>query len=552
VANREIITKAAFTPFGRIFLALLSSALLVLSFPGPDQGWLAWIALVPLLVACADLKPGASLSLGLLSGIAATFGIFQWMLVVPGFSWFHAAMALFYLGLYTAAWCGGVSLARRAGLPLILIAPSLWVALDYLKAHAGFLSLPWATLAHSQHGFPAVLQIAAATGEYGVTFLIVLVNAAIAAFILNPGYAQPLTAGAVLTAALAYGAYQLSADETTEPFRVAVVQPCIWPGDQQKDAGQAHTFMKLEKLTADAATASPSLIVWPETAVLNLQASPSIRRRIDELSGKSGAALLVGASEHVKFTDRPLAGPGMNGIRSYNAAYLIKSGTPRTEPYRKNLLVPFGEYRPLEEKVSWPKWFVAKGFDTVPGKELNIFRLPGGTGFGVLICWENLFPEMAGKEVRMGARLLVNLVNDGWFGKSGAPRQHNCASVLRAVENGVPVVVASNCGPSQIIDDHGRIVASLPDTFSPGVVSAGVTVGKNLTFYTRHDDYFPWVCLGISLLAVSCAALRRRLPGRSPHYAVIPAQAGIQEFQTVTKPLDTRFRGYDDVLRRNQ
>jgi apolipoprotein N-acyltransferase len=509
VVQKSIIINTALSPFGRVFLALLSSVLLVLSFPGPDQGWLAWIALVPLLFACADLKPGASLSLGLLSGIVATFGIFQWMLAVPGFRWFHAGMAAFYLGLYTAAWCSGVSLARRACLPLVVIAPPLWVVLDFLKAHAGFLSLPWATLAHSQHGFPAVLQIAAATGEYGVTFLIVLVNAAIAAFIINPGYAQPLAAGAVLTSVIAYGRYQLSSVETSEPLRVAVVQPCIWPGEQQKDTGQTNTLMKLEKLTADAAATSVQLIVWPETALLNLQVSPSLRQRLDSLSGKYSAALLVGASEHVKFTDRPAGDPATNTIRSYNAAYLIKSGTPVVEPYRKNLLIPFGEYRPLEGKVSWPKWFVSKGFDTVPGKELNIFRLHGGTGFGVLICWENLFPEMAGREVRMGARLLVNLVNDGWFGKSGAPRQHNCASVLRAVENGVPVVVASNCGPSQIIDGHGRVVASLPDTFSPGVVSSEVTVGRSLTFYTRYGDYFAWSCLGISLLA-----LRGRIPGR--------------------------------------
>ena len=98
--------------------------------------------------------------------------------------------------------------------------------------------------------------------------------------------------------------------------RIAVVQPCIWPGDQQKDAGQVRAFAKLEKLTTDAAASSPSLVVWPETAVLNLQASPLLRRRIDDLSGKSGAALLVGASQRVKFTGRPAGDPpGRAGCR---------------------------------------------------------------------------------------------------------------------------------------------------------------------------------------------------------------------------------------------
>lgn len=494
---------------GRLALALLSSVLLTLSFPSPDQGWLAWIALAPLLIACAELGPAASFPLGLVSGMAASLGIFSWMFAVPGFRWYHGAIAAVYLGMYTAAWCSGVSLGKRAGLPLAISAPALWVTLDFLKSHAGFLSLPWASLAHSQHGNLAVLQISAVTGESGVTFLLVLVNAAIAATILKPVYIQPIAAGAVLATVVAHGAWRLSADDKSAPLRVAVVQPCIWPGDQQKDTGQAKTLMKLETLTAAAAASSARLIAWPETAVLNLQSSPSIRQRLDSLSAKIGAAILVGASERVKFTDHALNDSSEKGIRSYNAAYLIRSGVPDAEPYRKNRLVPFGEYLPLEGSFSWPSWFVGQGFYTVPGRERMLFSLAGRTRFGIMICWENMFSGIAREDVRLGARLLVNMVNDGWFGRTGASRQHNCASVLRAVENGVPVVVASNCGPSQVIDAHGRVIATLPDSFSSGAVSADLRVGRQLTFYTRHGDLFACICSGMCMLLMLFAFVRR-------------------------------------------
>lgn len=509
----RLITATVSRAPGRLALALLSSALLVLSFPGPDLGWLAWVALVPLVIACADAGPGASFTLGLASGMAASFGIFSWMFAVPGFRWFHAALAALYLGSYCALWCSGISLGKRAGIPLAASAPVLWVSLDFLKSHAGFLALPWASLAHSQHGNLVVLQMSSLTGEAGVTFLVVLVNAAIAAFILKQGYIQLIAVGAVLATVVAYGAWNLSAEEKSGGLRVAVVQPCIWPGEQEKDPGQSNTLKKLDRLTAAAAASSPSLVAWPETAVLNLQSSPSIRQRLDNLSRKSGAAIMVGASERVKFTDHALDGSSGKGIRSYNAAYLIRSGSPDMEPYRKNRLVPFGEYLPLEGIVRWPSWFVGKGFNTVPGKDRTLFRLPGRVGCGVLICWENLFAGIAREEVRLGAGMLVNLVNDGWFGTSSASRQHNSASVLRAVENGVPVVVASNCGPSQVIDASGRVIASLPDGFLPGSISADVQAGRQLTFYTRHGDLFSFLCVAAGLTGILWVCVRRFIKG---------------------------------------
>jgi apolipoprotein N-acyltransferase len=99
------------------------------------------------------------------------------MFNIPGLRYFHAGIGAIYLGLYTAVWCAGISLSKRTGFLFVVAAPAIWVALDFLKSHAGFLSFPWASVAQSQHGYPAVLQITTITGEYGITFVIVLINA---------------------------------------------------------------------------------------------------------------------------------------------------------------------------------------------------------------------------------------------------------------------------------------------------------------------------------------------------------------------------------------
>lgn len=512
--------KESLKRYAKVLPALLTPLFLTLSFPDHDQGWLIWIALVPLLMVSAGLRPVRSFCLGLAVGMISMYGIFSWAFSIPGLRFFHGIAAAFYLGLYLAAWCAIVSSGRRVGIPPVIVAPAAWVSLDFLKAHAGFLSFPWGSLAHSQHHYPVVLQISAITGEYGVTFLIVLVNAAIASALLKPGgYRQQVLAALAVVCVLVFGIFQLSAGSPSRYYRVAAVQPCINPGEQDRDPGQKNTLLRLEDLTAKAILSRPNLIVWPETAVLNLPSSPKIVERLEDISRMHETPLLIGASERVKFNNYPLGRTSNQGLRSYNAAYLIHAATgPPQEPYRKNVLVPFGEYLPLSDTITWPSWFIAEGFQTVPGDGLTIFTLKDGTKSGVLICWENLFPQLARNEVRAGADILVNLVNDAWLGKKHAPAQHNSASVLRAVENGVPVIVASNWGPSLIIDPKGRILQR-SGGFLPYAITGDVALQNKKTVYTRYGDLFAWICITILFLVFICIAvhsisLRNRTSGR--------------------------------------
>jgi apolipoprotein N-acyltransferase len=434
------------------------------------------------------------------------FGIFRWLFEVPGFGMHHAVLLAVYVALYPATWCAGLSAFCAARLPLLVTAPALWVVLDYVRAHAGFLALPWASLAHSQYGNLAILQIATVTGEYGVTFLVVMASVAIADLIVRRTWRSVLIAGIVIGLAHAAGALALARPDGAAPLQVAVVQPNIHPDERRTAESREATLDRLERLTRVAAASRPAVIVWPETAVWDLSRDPALVKRLHGLAVTTETPLIVGASEVVKFA------PKQEGIvmqtRSHNSAYFVEPGRPLAEPYRKMRLVPFAEYRPLEEIVRWPEWLVPRVHAMTPGEVRQQFTLDDGTRIGVLICWENLFADFVRPAVGDGAQLLVQLTNDAWFGRTAASRQHNLASVLRAVENRTPVVIASNTGPSQIIDPYGRVVATVPTLFGEGMTSADITLGVGGTPYTRMGDLYVLAAAAGLVLAVTSAAVR--------------------------------------------
>jgi len=255
----------------------------------------------------------------------------------------------------------------------------------------------------------------------------------------------------------------------------------------------------------------PRVIAWPETAIAgNLHANPLLAAELQTLVHAVGTSIVLGVSEVEKFASRDDRGETRR--RAYNSAYLLSPSSPLAGPYQKRILMPFGEYMPLEKFVSWPAWVGGRGYDRASGNGPQLFTLPDGTIFSILICWESLFSGLSRESVSEGARLLVQLNNPAWFGRSAASQQQNLSSVLRAVENRVPVLVASNTGPSQLIDAYGRIVASTPNLFTSDVVVGDVPLGTAETIYTRTGDVFVFILVG----AFALIALRRGVNYRSP------------------------------------
>jgi apolipoprotein N-acyltransferase len=505
---------------GASVMAVLASAvLLVAAFPSPDFGVLGFVALVPLLLACRTLGAARSALAGFGFGVLTSFGIYRWLLEVPGIGAPQMAVLAAYVSLYPAAWCALLPRLQRSRVPPWLSVPAAWVLVEAARGHAGFLALPWATLAHTQHDNLALLQLASVTGEAGVSFAVVMVNVSVAEFIATRRGRPLATVGAAIVLLHAGGAAALATAPRGSTLTVAAIQPAI-PVDARSTAEQrAAIWQRLEALTLEAAQARPAVIVWPETAVPDPLLADELAQRLVALAQRAGATLVVGAAQVEKFSTRtPDGSLAMRTRETHNAAHLVLPTTAaRVEPYRKRRLVPFAEYLPLQGSVAWPVWLVRPmhaPLQAGPDKPPR-WSLPVGTRIAALICWENLFAGLARDAVGNGAQVLVQLTNDAWFGRSAAAHQHNLASVLRAVENRVAVVIASNAGPSQIVDGRGRVLAGALGPFQAGVVVASVATAEGLTFYARAGDWLPITSALLLLAATVLPRNRQRFNERS-------------------------------------
>jgi apolipoprotein N-acyltransferase len=220
---------------------------------------------------------------------------------------------------------------------------------------------------------------------------------------------------------------------------------------------------------------------------------------------RSGVDLLLGVDDE-------------ENNRAYNAALLV-SPTGETQLYRKVHLVPFGEYIPLRH--SFPLFAAIAGNwvpgDFAPGTEYTVFNLRNGNvHVAPLICFEDTIGDLTRQFVLRGANLLVNITNDGWFMHSTASQQHLANAIFRCVENRRPMVRAANTGVTCFVNESGRVTQRLQDdigsTFTEGVLTGVTNLPRDpeLTFYTRHGEWFAECCAGITALAIVLLIAVRR------------------------------------------
>ena len=268
--------------------ASLSGVMLFLAFPKYDIWWLAWIGLLPLLFVIQRESAKIAFLWSYVCGIVFYAGIFNWVLEVPGYKFYHHLISIPYLGLYFAVFGWIFSRLKNQWNPLAALfsAPFIWVAFEFLRANISFMALPWAMLAHSQYQIPSIIQIAVFSGAYGVSFLIVAVNSALAAVVFpfrpltnepESPYFQLLSkrvrilmlcmTAMVLTLTLGFGFRRISNQSPGRHIKVAVVQGNI-NREQKRDLKKNAGFImrRHEGLTQEAATDHPNRIVWPEAA----------------------------------------------------------------------------------------------------------------------------------------------------------------------------------------------------------------------------------------------------------------------------------------------
>ena len=513
-------------PVRLILLAATTGILLPYCFPRYDLGLLAWGALIPLHIALDGLsRRRQAFWLGWLAGIICSTGIMSWVVTAMNtygkvplvFSYGIMLLLTAYLGLYVGIYSAGVvwfrMLMPRYGL---FAAPCLWVTLELLRTYV-LSGLPWSLLGYSQYRQLDVIQIADHLGVYGVSFLIVLSNVALAELYL---WLMPLFRGfrparlpweLVTTAAMLVSlswAYSTSliASETMEhskaTLQVGVVQPNIDQAVKWDQAFREETLRRYDRLT-ESFGYGVDLVVWPEAATPFIyEREPVYQLQLVAMANRASAPLLFG-SPAVRFDQerKPFL---------LNSAYLLSPDGELLGRYDKRHLVPFGEYIPLKSSLLFFLEKMVEGigdFQAGPGPTILSFQLKESDGaaparrvkFGVVICYEVIFPDLVRRIAGSGAEFLVTITNDAWFGDSSAPAQHFSMVVFRSVENHLAFARAANTGISGFIDPFGRIIVASP-TFTQTALQAEIPVRQTKTFYSRHGDVFAYGCMLISLL----------------------------------------------------
>ncbi|MFA4854289.1 MAG: apolipoprotein N-acyltransferase [Candidatus Omnitrophota bacterium] len=477
-----------------IFLSVFSAVLLSLPFSSGKLWITSWFGFLPLFLALRNKSRLQGFFLAYICGVIFWSFTIYWLVHV---TLLGTIILILYLALYFGIF-GSLFSTRNAGLRVsdLFFIPSTWVLLEYVRSYL-FTGLPWALIGFSQYKNLPVLQIADITGVWGVSFLVVLINAALYLSWRKKQKAKILLYGAIILGlCLIYGFYKLSSSPACrtakEAVKVAVIQGNI-PQDLKWDI-QARNFIlnNYKELTSESAKDKPELIIWPEASAPGILGdNDAVFQQVFSLARMLNIDLLVGAVSR-------------SGQDYFNSALFIdKSGQP-TKAYHKLHLVPFGEFVPFKKTFPFLQTIAPIG-DIRPGQEYTVFEEPAK--FGVLICFEDLFPELSREFVKKGAKFLVNITNDAWYKEGSAPYQHFSASVFRTIENRVYLARSANTGISGFIDPWGRILSVVRDAagkeiFVKGFASREICLSGTQSFYNRYGDIFILFCLALDIYVI--------------------------------------------------
>lgn len=458
---------------------------------------MAWIALVPLLVALSGWQgiagrapgqpPVRAFLLALTAGTVHFIGTVYWTgTVVEQFGGLPKAVAVFgmvmlavYLGLYPA-FAGLVTstFVRRAGWRGLLLAPAPWVAMEYVRGTYLFGGFPWIPLGSSQVTVLPIAQFASIGGVYGLSVLVAAVSATLTIAVVTAGRSRRVAIAGV-AAALGviggWGAWRIGDGALTRegtPIAVGLVQGNI-PQDEKWDPVRADDILTAHTdMTREAAARGAKFILWPESSTPFMfeedRANGGMVRR---LAQELRVPLLLGSDQVVR----------QPSLQLYNSAFLIDERGRTGGVYRKMRLVPFGEYIPFKQWLYFVSPLVESFAEFAPGT--SAVMLPVGSHLvSAAICYEIVFPALMRDAVHAGSELLTTITNDGWYGYSSAPYQHFDLASMRAIEQGRYLARAANTGISGIVDPYGRVLAR------SGIFERTVLVGE-VRFLTSRTVY---------------------------------------------------------------
>ena len=544
--------------------AIVSAGLLELPFPiaGPMPPWrsvFAWFGLVPLLWAV--LSPActrqprplrAAFLPAYVCGVLWYAGNCYWIyntmmhygslpplvsvLLLLGFS--------MVLGLYFGLFGLGIALLRKATGSTrlaLLFAPFLWTALELVAAR--FTSVPWDQLGYSQVDNGLVNQLAPSTGVYGISFLLVAVNVLLAGGFLPDSQSRNrfsgrlawLLCGLIVMCSGASGILQQPPASPTSATAM-LLQPNLdvsntgyWLGPGEW-SGHIAQFIQLAKETCKSYIAgipqtgapvavpqcpasspnpdlpNPNLVVWPEAPAPFFENEPRFQQSMASVAHAEHAPLVVNGigSQFVSNED---------GWQDYVSAMVYNANGKEIGRYDKIHLVPFGEYIPFARLLFFAHKLTGKVASFTPGSTRKVFHIDGPDGqthrYGVFICYEAVFADEVRQFARLGAEVLVNISDDGWYGDTSAPWQHLNMTRMRAIENRRWILRDTNTGVTAAIDPYGRVRQSIP-RHQVDALPTQFGFRDDITFYTAHGDVFAWLCVILSIGVVFWSLNRQR------------------------------------------
>jgi apolipoprotein N-acyltransferase len=495
--------------------AIVAGLLLAAAFPKFSLAGFAWICPALMVLAARGKSRADAFRTGYVSGLAFWLASLYWLLLIPatGFPILGWLALSAYCAAFSGAWTWIVSSfpfpisSWRRRLCWTIIGAAAWVALELLRGWL-FTGFPWSLLGVSQYKLVPLIQIAAVTGVYGVSFLVVWFSLALysAAEMIYRHPARrhtwqteivlPMTVTVLLFVGGLFWINQTSrptASLSEQPtfLRVASIQPSvpqtlIWsPIEDEK------RFDQLLLTSQTAMTNHPDLLLWPESAVPMFD---GVYRIISDFAKTNHVAIIFNGDD-ARF------GPAATNY--YNAAFIMEPDGQCSGVYHKQKLVIFGEYVPLARWLPFLKWFTPIEGGWTPGDGPVVFAGKNFTA-SPLICFEDVFPNTARAAAASGPDFLVNLTNDGWFGDGAEQWQHLANSVFRAVENDLPLVRCCNNGITGWVDEHGRVreIFRTADgsEYGPGTLLMKIplrpaTEKSAPTFYQRHGNWFAWNCV---------------------------------------------------------
>ncbi len=511
----------------KLFLAVVSGMTLTAAFPRTGLFFLAGAAYVPLLLALRDVDAWAGFRLGLVSGMAHALSLLYW--IAPTISTYgHIPMAVavgilmllaVYIALYTAAWAALAIYTGQSPLLMPVVLPAFLAGLEYLRGHL-LTGFPWGFLGHSQYAFRPLVQMADVTGVYGLSFVLMMINASLFLLLLwrsgKRWQGHPVSRRAaagwgwvvlgVVAAAIVYGQVRTGQIEKRAAgaprVKVAIVQGNIPQTVKWDPAFQISTTKKYIQLSQQAAAGRPDLVVWPETATpFHMHHHKVLTGMVSRGVQAAGTHFVIGSPFFTRQGHR---------MNYYNSAFLVAPDGGIGQRYDKAHLVPFGEYVPLRRWLPFVGKLVAQVGDFVAGSPGQVLKWREHR-LAPLICYEAIFPALTRAAALNGADLLVNLTNDAWYGRTSAPYQHLSLCVFRAIESRRSFIRAANTGISGFIDPTGRI-ENTTGLFVDALASHDVPALTHQSIYTRIGDAFAWLCLAATALAIAFKTIRSRRP----------------------------------------